>query len=188
VTHTQTELSQAVTSMFRVRAVESPPDPSGERTIWHRGAKGADLVTWVDPLGKVTRQELYLFEDCVIWEKGVGLRTGQHQEALGSKLNPAPGMIAFDPNQDGDRLQRARAGLSAYTGNDKCIIHARQLVNQATRGTPDAIDEPVTAPGRPDQPKAEPPPVTAASRRPLLIAVVVLGAALATVGAWLIFR
>lgn len=135
--HSETELSQAVSSLFRVRAVESPPDPAGERTIWHRGAKGADLVTWIDTLGKVTRQELYLFEDCLVWEKGVGLRTGQHQELLGAKLTPEPGAIAFDSEHDKARLKRARSGLNTYAGDDKCIVHARQLVNQATRGEPE---------------------------------------------------
>jgi hypothetical protein len=181
---TDIELSQAVTSMFRVRAVESPPDPSGERTIWHRGAKGADLVTWVDTLGKVTRQELYLFEDCLVWEKGVGLRTGQHQEALGSKLNPAPGTIAFDAAQSMERLKRARSGLATYAGDDKCIVHARQLVNQATRGEPDDDEHVVTGPVKSvASPRKD---VSAPNRRPVWIWLVAAGGLLVVAGMWLL--
>ena len=96
ITRTEAELQSAIETMFRVRAVESPPDEQGARTIWHRGHKGADMVTWVDAFGRVTRQELYLFDDCLVWEKASGVRTGESQEREGSKLNPAPGMIAFE--------------------------------------------------------------------------------------------
>ncbi|MFT3836118.1 MAG: hypothetical protein QM723_03860 [Myxococcaceae bacterium] len=182
VTHSETELSQAVTSMFRVRAVESPPDPNGERTIWHRGAKGADLVTWIDTLGKVTRQELYLFEDCLVWEKGVGLRTGAQQEPLGTKPAPEPIAIAFDPEHDKARLKRARSGLNTYAGDDKCIVHARQLVNQATRGEPE--DELPSASKTLTPASA----ITAVNPRPVWIWAVAVGAGalLVATGLWLL--
>ena len=128
ISRTEAELHSAIETMFRVRAVESPPDDQGARTIWHRGSKGADLVTWVDAFGRVTRQELYLFDDCLVWEKASGVRTGEAQAREGSKLNPSPGMIAFDPENDDDRLVRARRALGAYSGGDKFILHARHLV------------------------------------------------------------
>lgn len=132
ITRTQAELQSAIETMFRVRAVESPPDEQGARTIWHRGTKGADLVTWVDAFGRVTRQELYLFEDCLIWEKATGVRTGAADPKEGSILNPAPDSIAFDQRADDDRLVRARRALNPYTGGDKFIIHARMLVGGLT--------------------------------------------------------
>ncbi len=182
---TEAELSQAIHSMLRVRAVESPADDAGLRTIWHRGARGADLVTWVDTLGKVARQELYLFADCFVWEKGVGLRTGEHQDVIGSKLNPSPGTIAFDREQDGGRLGRARNGLRPYAGNDKCILHMRYLVHQ---GAPEEALEGDTV-SSPVRPRA-PAPATGGAARPALRRLwplwVAAGLAAAAAGAWLL--
>ena len=152
ITRTEAELQSAIETMFRVRAVESPPDEQGARTIWHRGSRGADLVTWVDAFGRVTRQELYLFEDCLIWEKGVGVRTGAAEPAEGSKVNPSPDSISFDPGNDEDRLVRARRALTPYSGGDKFIIHARQLVgggslddNEITRSAEKVNEEALRA-------------------------------------------
>jgi hypothetical protein len=128
ITRTEAELQTAIETMFRVRAVESPPDEQGARTIWHRGLKGADLVTWVDAFGRVTRQELYLFDDCLVWEKTSGVRTGETQEREGSKASPSPDTIAFDDGADDGRIVRARKALGPYSGADKFILHARQLV------------------------------------------------------------
>ena len=143
ITRTEAELKSAIETMFRVRAVESPPDEQGARTIWHRGSKGADLVTWVDAFGRVTRQELYLFDDCLVWEKTSGVRTGASEAHEGSKLGPSPDSIAFDPGADDSRLGRARQALRFYSGFDKFILHAQQLVGGG--GGPE-VDEPVTRP------------------------------------------
>ena len=148
ITRTEAELQTAIETLFRVRAVESPPDEQGARTIWHRGHKGADLVTWVDAFGRVTRQELYLFDDCLVWEKASGVRTGASQEREGRKLNPASDAIAFDPDADDGRIVRARKALGPYSGADKFILHARQLVGgeqisreQITRSAQAIIEE-----------------------------------------------
>lgn len=146
ITRTEAELQSAIETMFRVRAVESPPDEQGARTIWHRGHKGADLVTWVDAFGRVTRQELYLFDDILVWEKASGVRTGESQEREGSRLTPSPGTISFDSDTNDGRMVRARKALGMYSGGDKFIIHARQLVgglitDDVITGTSAAINE-----------------------------------------------
>src|SRR2546423_365173 len=116
--------------MFRIRAVESPPDEHGARTIWHRGAKGADLVTSVDSDGRVARQELYLFEDYFLFDRGSGLRTGVNLDKVGSPSARANGDIAFD--QDAvlrmKRLEHAAQALAVYDGQDKLIGHAKQIL------------------------------------------------------------
>ncbi len=127
IPRTEAELQTAIETMFRVRAVESPPDDQGARTIWHRGHKGADLVTWVDAFGRVTRQELYLFADCLIWEKTLGVRTGE-ADRLGDRLSLSSETIAFDVGANDVRIGRARKALGPYTGADKFILHARSLV------------------------------------------------------------
>ncbi len=183
ITRTEAELQSAIETMFRVRAVESPPDEQGARTIWHRGSKGADLVTWVDAFGHFTRQELYLFEDCLIWEKATGVRTGASEPMPGSKLNPAPDSIAFDSAADDGRLVRARKALDPYSGMDKFIIHARMLVGGATD-----FDTEVTRPVAKETtdavmaelaPAAPPPRNRAAVWIPVGIGVVALAGALA---------
>jgi hypothetical protein len=143
---TPAELKSAIDTMFRIRAVESPPDEQGSRTIWHRGAKGADLITYVDTDGRVTRQELFLFEDYFLFERSVGLRTGVALDKIGSAGARASGDIAFD--QDAvlrkKRLDHAALALSVYAGSDRLIGHARQVVSAAAAGKPFDSDEPLT--------------------------------------------
>ena len=143
ITRTEAELKSAVETMFRVRAVESPPDEHGARTIWHRGSKGADLITWVDAFGRVTRQELYLFDDCLVWEKASGVRTGAAEKREGSAAAPAPDAIHFDHSTDDVRLGRVRTALRFYSGLDKFILHAQQLLGITALP---AVNTPITQP------------------------------------------
>jgi hypothetical protein len=59
--------------MFRVRAVESPANAEGVRTIWHRGPRGAELVTDIDATGRVLRQRLTILDDVLLWRREQGL-------------------------------------------------------------------------------------------------------------------
>jgi hypothetical protein len=123
--------------MFRIRAVESPPDEQGSRTIWHRGAKGADLVTYVDANGHVSRQELFLFEEYFLWERALGLKTGVSMEKSGSAAAQAVGDIAFDQDAvlRGKRLENAAGALAPYEGQDKLIGHIREVISAAAKGS-----------------------------------------------------
>lgn len=140
------ELKTAIETMFRIRAVESPPDEHGSRTIWHRGAKGADLITYVDNEGRVSRQELFLFEDYFLFDRGTGLRTGVALDKVGSAGARASGDIAFD--QDASlrkkRLEQAALALAPYAGEDKLIGHAKQVVTLAAQGKSVDVEETVT--------------------------------------------
>ncbi len=143
---TPAELKAAIDTLFRVRAVESPPDDHGARTIWHRGAKGADLITYVASDGTVTRQELFLFEDYYLWDRAGGLKTGVSIEKAGSAGARASGDIAFDHDAvlRGRRLEHAAEALQPYTGTDKLIAHARKAVTVAAKGGSFDGDEIVT--------------------------------------------
>lgn len=142
---TDPELRAAVDTMFRIRAVESPPDPDGARTIWHRGAKGADLVTYVDAVGKVSRQELSLFDDHFSWERGGVLRTGTLSPTAIDRLAPSPYEVTFDQaGADSDRLQRGLRALSAYLGSDRYIQHMREVLQKGLQGKTLESEEPVT--------------------------------------------
>lgn len=179
ITRTEAELQTAIETMFRVRAVESPPDEQGARTIWHRGHKGADLVTWVDAFGRVTRQELYLFDDCLIWEKTAGVRTGAAPVRENHPLEPSEESIAFDPATNDGRIVRARRALGPYSGADKFILHARELV-----GGEDLPVEPSPPDSPPELREPLPTPVQAKSgldpaRRTRTVAAIVICLAIA---------
>lgn len=143
---TPAELKSAIETMFRIRAVESPPDEQGSRTIWHRGAKGADLITTVDAEGRVARQELFLFEDYFLFERSTGLKTGVALDLLGTSGAHANGDIAFD--QDAQlrrtRLEHAAHALAPYDGQDKLIGHVRHVVTRAAEGKGVELGDPVT--------------------------------------------
>lgn len=117
--------------MFRIRAVESPPDAGGLRTVWHRGARHAELVSEIDVAGHVARHEFSLFDDVVIWERGRGFVTGIAQ-AEGSTRGAAN--VAFDLTTDPERVQRIAAALEPYSGRDRIIQHLRELVVTTQQG------------------------------------------------------
>jgi hypothetical protein len=134
---TEGELKSAIETMFRIRAVESPPDEEGARTIWHRGAKGADLVTYVDAAGRVSRQELFLFNDYFLWERALGVRTGMSVDRDGSAAGAASDSVAFDQDQllRTRRLSNAAGALATYAGGDKLIGHLKEIIIVAARGS-----------------------------------------------------
>lgn len=183
---TDEERLAAVESMFRIRAVESPPDERGNRTIWHRGLKGAELVSDVDSSGRVTRQELVLFDDVIVWAGGK-LRTGQSQAAGDRRPRPSEG-LAWDDEPHAERLERVTRALKKYKGVDRFVQHVRDVLGVSDDAAP-PIDAPIT---RSAQIVREDRAVAEAERREqerraartkrLGIAAVALGAVLALVG------
>ena len=117
--------------MFRIRAVESPPDASGLRKVWHRGARDAELVSEIDETGRVARHEFSLFDDVVVWERGRGFVTG-HSQAEGAR--GGGDKVAFDLTTDPERMSRASAALKPYVGRDRIIQHLRELVVTTQEG------------------------------------------------------
>jgi hypothetical protein len=124
------ELRAAVDSMFRIRAVESPPDASGLRKVWHRGARDAELVSEIDEAGRVARHEFSLFDDVVVWERGRGFVTGESHTDGGR----AADKVSFDLTTDPGRLERIAAALKPYVGRDRIIQHLRELVVTTQEG------------------------------------------------------
>jgi hypothetical protein len=130
---TEADRRAAVESMLRIRAVESPPDAEGRRTIWHRGARGAELVTEVDAEGRVARQELTLFDDLLVWERDKGFRAAAVVKEGGSPAMPASATL--EPTGDvAPLLGKVAAALQTYRGEDKLIGHLRELVVKAAKG------------------------------------------------------
>lgn len=157
--------------MFRIRAVESPPDSVGLRKVWHRGARYAELVSEIDQVGRVARHEFSLFDDVVIWERGRGFVTGASQ-LEGSTRGAAN--VAFDLEADAERLIRVGAALQPYSGRDRIIQHLRELVATKQEGEQPLRDlGAVTGSNRiPDELlKVSPEPSTAARKSLVWIAV-----------------
>ncbi len=128
--------------MFRIRAVESPPDLAGIRTIWHRGLKGAELLSEVDASGRVTRQELALFDDVVVWAEGK-LRTGESTDLGAKRPRPSEG-LTFDERPLDDRLDRIGRALKQYRGADRFIQHVRDVLGVSDDQAPPLVDNPIT--------------------------------------------
>ena len=140
------DLKAAVDSMFRIRAVESPPDASGVRTIWHRGARHAELVSEIDGAGRVTRHEFTLFDEVLRWEQGRGFSSGHVSDAA---------EVVPDPSLDSARVERIASALIRYAGRDRIIAHLRDLVGARTAGAP--VTEPLRVVTG-SHPVVEPPP------------------------------
>lgn len=118
----------AVEAMFRMRAVESPPDASGVRRIWHRGRRGAELVTLVDAQGQIVQHDLTLFDDVVRWDRDRGFRHSRVEP--GSIDGPADRF-----GQAGDELlARFRDAVENYSGTDRFIQHLRELLRGSAKG------------------------------------------------------
>lgn len=177
---TDEERVSAVESMFRIRAVESPPDEQGVRTIWHRGLKGAELVSDVDASGRVTRQELLLFEDVLVWGDG-SLKTGEN--ALPTKRPRPSDGITWDEGAQQPRVDRVTRALKQYKGSDRFIQHVRDVLGVSDDSPP--IDAPITRSARAireasavDQANQLQRERDAARRRQLGVAGIILGALL----------
>lgn len=129
------ERKNAVESLFRVRAVESPADNSGEKEVWHQGSKGADLFSIVNRTGHVVRQEFVLYDDYFVWTKKGGLRTGSVNESRGIKdVVKATDDIQLDASPNVPRLERGKAALNSYSGKDAYLLHMRSLLVLAVQG------------------------------------------------------
>jgi hypothetical protein len=124
----------AVQSMFRVRAAESAPDAQGIKSVWHQGARGADLLSYVDAKGIVNEQALTLLDEHLLWRSRGGLRSGVVGGAVGATGGKATEAITFDRTLSRERVQRMARALASYRGDDKYILHIRSVVTYAANG------------------------------------------------------
>lgn len=169
--------------MFRIRAVESPPDDQGMRKVWHRGALNAELVSEIDHAGEVARHEFTLFDDVVVWERGRGFSTG---ECEGESSPPGSVMVNYDTANDPARMVRAASALQPYAGRDRIIQHLRELVLKTQAGVKPVRSLGVVTGSKPAAPAPVEQParvVQPSSRAPL----VVVGVGLVMVGLAILF-
>ncbi len=115
----------SIEALYRLRAVESPPDGTGQRKVWHRGAPHTELVSYLDAEGTVTRHEFWLFDDVVFWERERGFTTGRGL-AVGNAAE-----VEFDLAADPTRFLRVLSAVQPYGGRDRILTHfGQQLIQQ----------------------------------------------------------
>lgn len=125
----------AVESLFRIRAAETR-DAEGLRRVWHQGSD-VDLLSHVDPSGKLLRQELSLLGRHFLWTTEHGLQTGRVDASPGSRAVGASELVGLDDRIDEEKVVWAAAALGAYRGEDKYVLHIRQVLVFCARGLQD---------------------------------------------------
>jgi hypothetical protein len=128
------KLKAAVQALAHVRAVEGPPGDNGQRPVWHMSAQGVELLSLIDPEGRVQRQEMTLLDDHYVWSSGEGLLTGWVERSGSAKVNPAAATIRTDPQLLPFRLVRGARALAGYEGEDRYILHMKRVLALAREG------------------------------------------------------
>ena len=139
------EVNSAIQSLFRVTGTELKPDAAGLRPVWHHGANGAELMSYVDTKGCLVRQEFTLFEEHFLWTSDRGLRTGlvsEESSVSGVKATPE---VKFDREPEIDRIERANEALGAYSGQDRYILHLKRIIALMLQGLQTHEEESVTS-------------------------------------------
>ncbi|MET0403099.1 MAG: hypothetical protein ABW123_11880, partial [Cystobacter sp.] len=110
---------------------EGPPGDDGQRSVWHLSAQGAELLSFVDPEGRVQRQELTLLDEHCVWTSGVGLRTGRVEQGAARAQET---IVHPDTEPVPARLLRAANALEDYQGEDRYILHIQRVLALARQG------------------------------------------------------
>ena len=125
-------LKAAVLALYQARPVEGPPGDDGQRSVWHLSTQGAELLSFVDPEGRVQRQELTLLDEHCVWSSGVGLRTGRVEQEGAARTETS--VVHPDAQPVPARLLRAALALEHYQGEDRYILHIQRVLALARQG------------------------------------------------------
>jgi hypothetical protein len=125
-------LKAAVLALYQARPVEGPPGDDGQRSVWHLSTQGAELLSFVDPEGRVQRQELTLLDEHCVWSSGVGLRTGRVEQDGATRTETS--VVHPDAQPVPARLLRAALALEHYQGEDRYILHIQRVLALARQG------------------------------------------------------
>jgi len=125
-------VKSAIQALSQARPVEGPPGDDGQRSVWHLSPQGAELLSFVDPEGRVQRQELTLLGEHCVWTSGVGLRTGRVEQVGASRAETS--VVHPDTEPVPARLLRAAVALEDYQGEDRYILHIQRVLALARQG------------------------------------------------------
>jgi hypothetical protein len=162
----------AIQALSLARPVEGPPGDDGQRSVWHLSTQGAELLSFVDPEGRVQRQELTLLGEHCVWTSGVGLRTGRVEQVEASRAETS--VVHPDSEPVPARLLRAALALEDYQGEDRYILHIQRVLALARQGLVLAGGAMAASPSEPVAPRpparapAPPPAVVPSAPAPLI--------------------
>jgi len=140
-------VKSAIQALSQARPVEGPPGDDGQRSVWHLSPQGAELLSFVDPEGRVQRQELTLLGEHCVWTSGVGLRTGRVEQVGAARAEAS--VVHPDTEPVPARLLRAAVALEDYQGEDRYILHIQRVLALARQGLVLAGGPAAEAPVRP---------------------------------------
>jgi hypothetical protein len=121
------DLRAAIKALTRVKGFNEPFEQGG-RVIWHKGNGDADLVSWVDGKGRLLKQMLVLFDDVIVWQHGLVMRSGS-LAPRGDASIPRLENVSLDSSLEKDRHGRAKLAAEPYEGDDKYIMHFARAVS-----------------------------------------------------------
>ncbi|HEY8210181.1 MAG TPA: hypothetical protein VIG99_22005 [Myxococcaceae bacterium] len=136
-------LAAAVTALYRIRAIEDPPGPDGNKTVWHQCALGAELVSTVNER-HVIRQELTLIQSYFTWTPTSGLSSGVVVDDGPKALANGGPLVEMDAALDKERLAEALAALAHYSGEDLYIRHLLRVMTLVRDGLAEDDEDSVT--------------------------------------------
>jgi len=119
-------------SLRRVRVADRPLDGGGKK-VWHQGEQGAEVISFVDADGHVTRQETYVGGAVVVWEHQRPLTTGTMRMESSAGDTLAPDSTVRVPS-----VLNAVSLLEGYSGDDKYLQHLRAVLSIAAQQLPTA--------------------------------------------------
>jgi hypothetical protein len=125
-------LKAAILALYQVHPVEGPPGDDGQRSVWHLSPQGVELLSFVDPQGRVQRQELTLLDEHCVWTSGVGLRTGRVEQE--GAVRTETRVVHPDSQPIPARMLRAALALESYQGEDRYILHIQRVLALARQG------------------------------------------------------
>ena len=125
-------VKSAIQALSQSRPMEGPPGDDGQRSVWHVSSQGAELLSFIDPEGRVQRQELTLLGEHCVWTQGVGLRTGRVEQVGAARAEAS--VVHPDSQPVASRLLRAALALEDYQGEDRYILHIQKVLALARQG------------------------------------------------------
>lgn len=154
--------------------------------MWHQGAKGTELVSWVNLQGRVIRQDFSLMEDHFSWNTHSGLKTGEVSGAAGSRAGPASGLVVPDVSIIAERVLRAAQAIRDYDGDDRYVLHLKRMLELTERGLTETGESTVTTA---IEPTAQEPAATKRTHgRPTIALIIAAALLIGGVGVWLFAR
>lgn len=122
------DLARLGGTLRRVRVAERAT-PDGGKKVWHQGEGGVEVISFVEPRGHVTRQEIYVAEVVVVWNAGAAFSSGKL--ARPDSATDAESVLP-DSSLQPSALTDAHSVMEGYGGDDRYLLHLRDVLRSGT--------------------------------------------------------